>query len=352
VGTQRVAAPGPKPATDERLAKVGWASRLLQRPELGSLIGAIAVLVFFSVVATGFGTLDGAARWTDAAADIGIVAVPVALLMIGGEFDLSAGVMVGSAGTVFGLLITEASMNVWLAGLLTLAFGAVIGWLNGIVTVKTMLPSFIVTLGTFFVLRGANLGVTKQITGTVRVADIDQGSGFDSMNEVFASTFWSPHDFTVKVLWWIAITAVATWVLARTKFGNWTFSVGGDPVAARNVGVPVNRTKVVLFMATSMTAALLGIMTALNLRSVQADQGVGNEFLYIIAAVVGGCLLTGGYGSAIGASIGALILGMAFIGIPYAGWDTDWTYLFYGVILVLAVLLNTVIQRRARKARR
>jgi simple sugar transport system permease protein len=243
-------------------------------------------------------------------------------------------------------------MNVWLAGLLTLAFGAVIGWLNGIVTVKTMLPSFIVTLGTFFVLRGANLGVTKQITGTVRVADIDQGSGFDSMNEVFASTFWSPHDFTVKVLWWIAITAVATWVLARTKFGNWTFSVGGDPVAARNVGVPVNRTKVVLFMATSMTAALLGIMTALNLRSVQADQGVGNEFLYIIAAVVGGCLLTGGYGSAIGASIGALILGMAFIGIPYAGWDTDWTYLFYGVILVLAVLLNTVIQRRARKARR
>jgi simple sugar transport system permease protein len=209
-----------------------------------------------------------------------------------------------------------------------------------------------VTLGTFFVLQGVNLGVTKQITGTVRVADIDLADGFESANKIFASTFWAPHNFTIIVIWWLAIAAVGSWVMARTRFGNWIYASGGNPVAARSVGVPVAFAKVSLFVLTSTTGALLGVMTAISLRSVQAGQGIGNEFRYIIAAVVGGCLLTGGYGSVIGASIGALIMGMAEIGIPFSGWDSDWRFLFLGVILVLAVLLNTVIQRHAEEARK
>jgi len=248
--------------------------------------------------------------------------------------------------------VTELDLNIWPAIALTLAFGALIGLLNGAMTIWTGLPSFIITLGTFFILQGLNLGVTTVITGTVRVADIDLAGGFESASKIFASSFWAPHNFTVTIVWWLAITVVGAWILTRTRFGNWIYASGGNPVAARSVGVPVARTKVALFVMTSTTASLLGVMTALSLGSVQAGQGVGNEFRYIIAAVVGGCLLTGGYGSVVGASIGALIMGMAEIGIPFSGWNSDWRFLFLGIILVLAVLLNTTVRKRAEEARR
>jgi simple sugar transport system permease protein len=272
--------------------------------------------------------------------------------MIGGEFDLSAGVMTGTTGLLMGLLTTEWGFSMWPAIVVTFAFAALVGFINGYMVIKTRLPSFIVTLATFFVLQGANLGVTKAITGTVRVAGLGDVAGYDSASKIFSDTFWSPHNFRLSVVWWIVIAGVATWVLARTRVGNWIFAVGGDANAARNVGVPVARVKIALFMTTAMAAALVGIMVALRLSSVQAGQGVGEEFTYIIAAVVGGCLLTGGYGSAIGASLGALIVGMAFIGISFSGWNTDWRFLFLGVILLLAVLVNNLVRHRAEGARR
>jgi simple sugar transport system permease protein len=347
-------APTPPPidVVDERLAQVGLLTRLARRPELGALLAALAVGLFFAATADQFGTLDGAANWTDVASTYGIVAVAVALLMIGGEFDLSAGVMTGTTGLLMGLLATEVGMSIWPAILLTFAFAATVGFLNGLMVVKTGLPSFIVTLATFFILQGLNLGVTKQITGEVRVGGISDATGFATAQDIFGGTFWAPHDFRVSVLWWIGVTAVAAWVLARTRAGNWITGVGGDRIAARAVGVPVERVKIALFMTTSLAAALVGIIVSLRLGSALASQGVGLEFYYIIAAVVGGCLLTGGYGSVIGASAGALILGMAFIGIPFEGWDTDWRFLFYGVTLLLAVLFNSFIQRRAAGARR
>ena len=343
----------PPPATpvDERLARVSFLTKLLQRPELGALLGAAVVMVFFIVAADRFGTLSGAARWTDVASTIGIMAVAVALLMIGGEFDLSAGVMTGTTGLLMGILATEVGMNLWLAILLTFVFAAGVGFANGFLVIRTGLPSFIVTLATFFVLQGVNLGGTKAITDTVRVGGLRDASGFESAQKIFASDFWAPHNFRLSVIWWIVITALATWVLSRTRVGNWIFGVGGDQVAARNVGVPVARVKIGLFMMTSMAAALVGIMIALRLGSVQAGQGIGEEFTYIIAAVAGGCLLTGGFGSAIGAAMGALIIGMTFIGIQFSGWNTDWRYLFLGVILLAAVLVNTYVRRRAEGAR-
>jgi simple sugar transport system permease protein len=250
-----------------------------------------------------------------------------------------------------GLLTTEWGLSMWPAIALTFGFAAAVGFVNGYIVVKTKLPSFIVTLATFFVLQGINLGVTKAITGTVRVSGLGAVPGYDSAANLLSSTF-SSYNFRISVIWWIAITALATWVLARTRFGNWIFAVGGDANASRNVGVPVARVKVALFMTTSTCAALVGIMIALRLSSVQAGQGIGEEFTYIIAAVVGGCLLTGGYGSAIGASLGALIVGMAFIGIQFSGWNTDWRFLFLGVILLLAVLVNNLVRHRAEGARR
>jgi len=350
--TLKPTTPAPAGPLDERLARVGALARLLRRPELGAILGALVVLLFFAASAERFGSLSGAARWTDVASTLGIMAVAVALLMIGGEFDLSAGVMTGTSGLLMGVLATEAGLSLWLAIVLTFVFAAGIGLFNGVMVMRTGLPSFIVTLSTFFILQGVNLGVTKAITGTVRVAGLREVPGFESAQGVFASSFWAPHDFRISVLWWIAITALATWVLTRTQIGNWIFGVGGDANAARNVGVPVARVKIGLFVMTSMAAALVGIMIALRLGSVQAGQGIGEEFNYIIAAVAGGCLLTGGYGSAVGASMGALIIGMTFIGIQFSGWNTDWRYLFLGVILLLAVLVNTAVRRRAEGARR
>jgi simple sugar transport system permease protein len=291
-----------------------------------------------------------AAGWTDQAAQFGIVAVPVALLMIGGEFDLSAGVMIGSSGLLLGYLATFQDLSIWAAMGLVLLFSLAVGFLNGIVVIRTRLPSFIVTLATFFVLQGVNAALTLNLTGTTAIQEIDTASGFESARRFFASEI-TQYDFKVKVLWWIGITLVGALLLAKTRFGNWIYSAGGDPVAARNIGVPVARTKITLFMMTSGVAALMGIITALELRSMQAKEGIGLEFLFIICAVVGGCLLTGGYGSVIGTFFGAAMLGMVQLGIIFAEWDSNWTFTFQGAILFAAVLLNTVIRSRAQKAR-
>ena len=339
---------------DERLVRVGPLARILLRPDFGAFVGAVAVFFAFAYFARGVNWIGDpgiAAGWTDQAAQFGIVAVPVALLMIGGEFDLSAGVMIGSSGLLLGLLTTEADWNVWPSIAVVLLFGMAIGFINGYTVVKTKLPSFIVTLGTFFILQGVNAGGTLKITGTVAINGIDAAPGFDSARPFFAASLWSPYDFKVNVIWWFGLTVIGVWLLARTRFGNWIYAVGGDPVAARNVGVPVARTKIALFMMTSTTSALLGIITAIGLRGIQANEGVGREFIFIIAAVVGGCLLTGGYGSVVGSAFGAAILGMASIGIILSQWDSNWVYAFQGVILVLAVMLNAAIRTRAAGAR-
>jgi simple sugar transport system permease protein len=343
----------PPIAADERLANLGLVARILKRPDTGAFIGAAAVFVLFAITAkvNWAGDFGIWSSWLDTAAYDGIVAVPVALLMIGGEFDLSAGVMIGSSGLLLGILTTKYDWNIWPAILVCLLFGLGIGFLNGYTVVKTKLPSFIVTLGTFFMLRGINAGLTIKITGGVSINDIDQAPGFNFAHKLFASQIWPKYGLSVTVLWWIGLTIAAAWALARTRFGNWVFSSGGDPVAARNVGVPVARTKIQLFMLTSLVASAWGVMTAVALRGIQSNEGVGREFEFIIAAVVGGCLLTGGYGSVIGAAFGAAIIGMAQIGIIDSGWDSNWVYFFEGVVLVAAVMLNTAIRRRAEKAR-
>src|SRR5438874_5255933 len=343
----------PKVAPDERLVRVGPLAGLLTRPDIGAFLGAVAVFFAFGYFARSVNWIGDpgiASGWTDQAAQYGIIAVPVALLMIGGEFDLSAGVMIGSSGLLLGYLTTFQHINVWPAMALVLLFGLVIGFINGITVVKTKLPSFIVTLATFFVLQGVNAAGTLKLTGQTAIENIDSASGFSSAHRFFASDF-SSYAFKVKVLWWIGLTLVGAWMLAKTRFGNWIYSAGGDPVAARNVGVPVVRTKIALFMMTSATAALMGIIEALELRSMQAKEGIGLEFIFIICAVVGGCLLTGGYGSVIGTFFGAAMLGMVQLGIVDAQWDSNWTYTFQGAILFGAVMLNTLVRSRAQKAR-
>src|SRR3989440_12663114 len=268
---------------DERLVRTGPLARLLTRPDIGAFLGALAVFFAFAYFARAVNWIGDpgiAAGWTDQAAQYGIVAVPVALLMIGGEFDLSAGVMIGSSGLLLGYLTTHAHMNIWPAMAVVLVFGLLIGFVNGLAVVRTKLPSFILTLATFFVLQGVNAAGTVKLTGQTAIENIDSANGFNSARRFFASDL-THYGFKVKVVWWIGLTLVGAWLLAKSRFGNWIYGAGGDPTAARNVGVPVARTKITLFMMTSFVASLMGIIEALELRSMQAKEGIGLEFIFI-----------------------------------------------------------------------
>ncbi|MBO0854177.1 MAG: ABC transporter permease [Nocardia sp.] len=327
--------------------------RIIVRPEIGAALGAGLVFVFFSVTTDRFLSPLGISTWLDDASTLGIMAVAVSLLMIGGEFDLSAGVMTASTALVTGLLTVHAGWNVWGALGVSLLFALAVGALNGWLVLRTGLPSFIVTLATFLALQGLNLGVTRLVTGTVQVSGIRSAPGYDSAGWVFAATTnLGQARLQASVLWWLAITVLAAILATRTRFGNWIYAVGGAAASARAMGVPLARTKIVLFMGTAFAGWIVGSANLLRFASVQADQGVGLEFQYIIAAVVGGCLLTGGFGSVGGAALGALIFGMARQGIVFARWDSDWFMLFLGVMLLAAVLVNTAFAARAERLRR
>ncbi|HEX6472950.1 MAG TPA: ABC transporter permease [Streptosporangiaceae bacterium] len=336
---------------DERVAGRSPVRQALRRPELGALIGAVALFVFFSLTADSFLRGTSFATVLYSSSTFGIMAVAVALLMIGGEFDLSAGVMVTSASLVTALVSYQLTLNLWVGVAISLVVTLAIGFLNGLLYVKTGLPSFIVTLGTFFMLRGLNLGVTKAVTGDVATNSVADMDGFAQARKVFAAqpTIFGVHVY-VTVFWWLGFVAVATWILLRTRTGNWILAVGGAAASARAAGVPVRRTKIGLFMGVGFAAWFSGMHLLFAFPSVQSGEGVGNEFAYIICAVIGGCLLTGGYGSAIGAAIGAFIYGMANKGIVYAGWNPDWFYFFLGVLLLIATIVNLVVRRRAESA--
>jgi simple sugar transport system permease protein len=347
---------------DEPHVQVSRLTKIVQRPGFGALVGAIAVFgIFAGVDATPdhlWLSQTGIAAWSQQVASYGIVAVPVGLLMVGGEFDLSAGVMTGVTATAMALLVGHLHWNAWLAVVATLAFAALIGLLNAFAVLKSKLPSFVVTLATFFVLRGLGIGgVLLANRGGTEVSLAGTSfPGLDSARDVFGGTFASsralPSGYQTAVLWFIVVTVVGACVLSRTTFGNWIRAVGGDANAARNAGVPVARTKTLLFVATSLAAGLVGIISFTQALSAESQQGAGYGFYYIVAAAIGGCLVTGGYGSAVGAALGACVIGMACQGVIYAGWDRSQDFTFLGVLLCFAVLVNAVAYRRALRARR
>ncbi len=619
-------------AGDERLAYRSLFQRMFVQPEIGAIIGVIGVWTFFWAVSLNFGTAGQTQNWLDTASTLGIMAVAVSMLMIGGEFDLSSGANTGAMGILFILLIKEVGdlgglgLSIWFAVPISFAVAMLIGYLNGKMVERTALPSFIVTLATFFILRGLKLGMSKLLTGQISVTFTEDASGYDFWQPIFAGEWirnehiwngrdifylgfaiggavllalsmcemhfvrresnsaaglpifgagaagvgaaifllhttdgvnanilaaavlgisvlvslvgfgmwryepvesagslgltskimmrigtglalvaaaivasfaidsnnaetlffpftvqglrvvlmmalagggftllviaanlalrvnpttklfvstvlaatlvvfafvirasaeatkfrtelfsvflfaalgvfvWSvlslryqerraedetadalgmrglglgvlflvlavvlrhlfvtqaeldaavnPARFSVRMLWFFAFTAVMAYLLARTRFGSWTFAVGGNAQASRQVGVPAARTKTQLFMIVSGAAWLVGMLLSFRLSSLQAGAGDGEEFEFIIAAVVGGTLLTGGYGTAIGAAFGAAIMAMSLVGIQSARWNTDWRFVFLGVILLLAVIANRYIRDQATATRR
>ncbi|MFP8781265.1 ABC transporter permease [Hydrogenophaga sp. RWCD_12] len=360
---------------DERVRNVGAVRKLLARPEFGAIAGTLLVVAIFLMAAgdSGMFSAEGTVNWGTVAAFLGIIAVGAALLMIAGEFDLSVGSMIGFAGMMVAIPILEWGWAPSLAVVFAFACAMALGWLNGWLVIKTGLPSFIVTLAFFFILRGLSLAVAVLLTGKTilstngdvvlqeamladpLVSALFHGHVLTGLFDSLAAAGWmaARDDGTALaigvpkvVVWWFVLTAVGAFVLARTRAGNWVLAVGGDANAAKNVGIPVARVKIGLFMLTAFCATLFAVLQVADAGSAAADRGLQKEFEAIIAAVIGGCLLTGGYGSVIGAAFGALIFGMVQIGIGYTSIDNNWYRVFLGVMLLAAVLFNNYIRRR------
>ncbi|MCJ7711654.1 MAG: ABC transporter permease [Chloroflexi bacterium] len=342
--------PGPATAGSERLRRIPLYQRILARPAAGSAIILVFVWIVFAILggSGGFLTVQGTVSYLDVAAQIGILGTAVALLMIAGEFDLSVGSLVGFAGIVIGIGVTEMGLPVWAAIAMSMVLTTMLGIGNGIIVVKTGLPSFIVTLATLFIIKGMTIVAAASITNVTYVAISKDLIQADPIAWVFNASIDLPIGGNIKVsiLWWLVIAAIGIYVYSRTSFGNWIAGVGGSPVAARNLGVPVSRVKITLFAGTALSAAILAAVQSMTFFSADVLRGTGMELRAITTAVIGGTLLVGGYGSVAGTAIGALALGMAQIGIFFAGINADWYNVALGSMLLIAVVLNNWIRRR------
>jgi simple sugar transport system permease protein len=356
---------------DERISHTSWLKRLFGRPEFASVSGAILVFIFFGITAGGSGmfNLDGMVNWMQVAAYLGIISIGACLLMIAGEFDLSIGSMIGFAGMMIAIPSVYFHWPLWLSILFAFAGSMALGWLNGYIVCKTRLPSFIVTLAFLFILRGLTLALSIMFANRTIVSGVGDLAAADWLaSSLFQGNVgtWMAHQGWIATLdsgaplvtgipkvivWWLALAAGGAFMLSRTRFGNWMFAVGGDANAAKNVGVPVRKVKISLFVFTAFCACLFATLQVCDIGSAAADRGIQKEFEAIIAAVIGGALLTGGYGSVIGASFGALIFGVVQIGITYTNINSDWFRVFLGVMLLIAVLFNNFVRARVTEAR-
>lgn len=335
---------------DDRLIKSHALRRVLVSPELGASMGAILLWIYFAVVAGGQGFLSsrGTASYLQVAAELGILAVAVSLLMIGNEFDLSIGSVIGASGMVIAVLTVERGWNIWPAIAVSGIVAATIGFANGLIVRWSRLPSFIVTLATLFIVRGATIALTRKLTDRTQIGGIQNSDGYESAQRLFGSKIEiAGTGFSISIVWWLAIVVFASWVLLRQRFGNHVFAVGGNEEAARNAGVPVHRVKILLFIGTAMAGWLVAAIQVIGSTGADVLRGDGRELYAIMVVVIGGTLMTGGYGSAIGAAIGALIFGMVQQGMVFARVDADWFQVFMGTMVLFAVLLNEVVRKRA-----
>jgi simple sugar transport system permease protein len=358
--------------SDERIKDMSPLRKAMIRPELGGIIGTIAVFILFGIFAfdSGMFNAQGVLNWSTVSAQFMIIAVGACLLMIAGEFDLSVGSMIGFAGMMLAVLSVTFAVPMWLAILLTFLLCTAFGAVNGYIVVKTGLPSFIVTLATLFILRGLTIFIPqalekKTIIGGIR--DAAQGDwlapifggkvggwffqflGDNGLITVFerGSRIGEPviSGIPVLIVWAIGLVVCGHIFLTRTRFGNWIFAAGGDVEKARYVGVPVDRVKILMFMFTAFCATVFAMCQVMEFGTADANRGNLKEFEAIIAVVIGGALLTGGYGSVFGAALGALIFGVVQQGLFFANVESSLFRVFLGIILLLAVILNTYIRR-------
>lgn len=357
---------------DDRIREMSAFRKALIRPELGAICGTIIVLVFFGGFAgnSGMFAADGILNWGTVSAQFVIIAVGACLLMIAGEFDLSVGSMIGFSGMMIAIFSVILQWPVWISILITFVLCTALGALNGYIVVRTSLPSFIVTLAGLFILRGFTIYLPQQLQRKTIISGVGDVAAKDWLGpffggKAFKSLFsWMAdvgllskfengnlagkpvvEGIPMLIIWALALVIFGHVLLTQTRFGNWIFAAGGDANAARSVGVPVNRVKILMFMFSAFCATLFATCQIMEFGSAGADRGQMKEFEAIIAVVIGGALLTGGYGSVIGAALGAFIFGIVQQGLFFADVESSLFRVFLGVLLLLAVVLNTYIRR-------
>jgi simple sugar transport system permease protein len=336
------AGPGPSGHDAARISRLGGsqlAFRLLRQRETGIVLVGVILFIVFSVLS--HGNFDSVENWggiSSGAAELGLVTVGVALLMICGEFDLSVGANFSFAALVMAIMIQDHYPPLE-ALLVALAIGAGIGILNGLVTVFLDIPSFITTLGTYFLWTGVTLIVTGGETVTILPPT-------PTLLKVLGGSL--SGQIRTEVLWWLGIAAVAGIVLHRTVTGNWFYAVGGKRFAAIEAGVPVTRTRILAFTICGILAAFAGAVQLGHLGSMSASFGTTYQLEAIAAAVVGGCAHMGGRGSMLGAVVGTIILEMLDSGLILSGVSPYWYEAVVGMILILAVAMHTRLGRLAR----
>ena len=325
---------GSAASRDATRRPVGVLRRLLQRPELASLGGLVAAFAVFSILRPDlFLTQDNGINVASLAAQYGIVAVGVTVLMIAGHFDLSVGTIVGLTGWAMYYFGNVLGLPPILTILCTLGFGTLLGAINGVIQVRTGLPSFIITLATSLVYRGV---LTMNTSGFPVVVKFPAS---------YAQAIAGKHLFgyRMSLLWFLVVAVLATLFLLRTRMGNWAFAIGQNPTAAKNLGVPVARTTVTLFALSGFTSGIAGVVVAVQYFSIDANRGVGWELIAIAMTVIGGTLLTGGYGSVLGTVLGAFMYAMVNAGLLLIGLQGYWVNIFLGIVVLVAVLINRVV---------
>ena len=359
-------------SVDERIKQTSRFRQAMIRPELGGIVGTVAVFVFFILFAgdSGMFNAQGMMNWSIVSAQFMIIAVGACLLMIAGEFDLSVGSMIGFAGMMIAIFGVTLGWPMWMAILITFVICTAIGALNGYIVVRTGLPSIIVTLAFLFILRGFTIFLPQTLERKTIIGGIREAAEGDWLGAVFGGKIlggffqWMGDagiigvfergtrqgeavvdGIPMLIVWALILVAFGHVLLTRTRFGNWIFAAGGDADAARNSGVPVSQVKISMFMFTAFCATIFATCQVMEFGSAGADRGLLKEFEAIIAVVIGGALLTGGYGSVIGAALGALIFGVVQQGLFFAGVESSLFRVFLGVILLFAVILNTYIRR-------
>ena len=312
------------------------------------MAGLVFVWIFFSIFGhSAFLSLAGTKSYLQVSSEIGILAIGVTLLMISGEFDLSIGSMIGFSSMAMTLLTVQAHFSMTSAALLTLLIVIFFGFLNGLIVVRTGLPSFIITLGSLFIIRGITIGFSKILTGRTQLGGLETANGYNIMAFIFNNDVQvGGVAFPISILWWIILGIIAFVFLNKTQIGNWIFATGASKETAELMGVPVYKVKISLFIVTAFCAWFIAMTQTTTYGGADVLRGEQKEFTAIIATVIGGTLLTGGYGSIIGTRIGALIFGMVRQGIIFAGADADWFQVYMGIMLIIAVLINGIFRKK------